>query len=71
MTSGTKRPGSPLEGGTTKSFIVGLANHGVPSPRVAHPQKLGGVTGTPDFPRGVDFPAEGTLFNYFVLFSAT
>lgn len=52
MTNGEKRPGSPLEGRTSKSFIVGSVNRGAPSPRVAHPQKLAGVAGTSDSHRG-------------------
>lgn len=59
MAGRRKRPGSALEGETTKLFIVGPMSHGVPSQRVAHPQ----VTETSGLSRGADGPAEGTLFH--------
>lgn len=64
MTGEGKRTGSPLEGGPTKFFIVGLANHRVPSPRVAHLQELTNTTKGPESLRGACTPAEGIFFRY-------
>lgn len=40
MPSGAKRPGSPLEGKTTKFLIAEQVDGQAPSQRVAHPRKL-------------------------------
>lgn len=63
MTGGEKRAGSPLEGGTTKLFIVGLGDHKMPSPRVARPQEPTEVTEVSDSFHRADAPAEGPFFH--------
>lgn len=61
MTRGAKRSGSPLEGGSTKLFIIGPANDRTPLPRVAHLQELTGATEAPDFHCEAHTLAEGTF----------
>jgi hypothetical protein len=67
MARGTKRCGSPLEGGSTK-FI--LLNNRIPAPPVAHLQERTEVTEITDFPRGAATPTEGTCSGHFYCFLA-
>ena len=67
MIRGTKRSGSPLDGGSAKLIIVGVAKNGVSS-RVAHPRELTEENDAPESLPGTGILAEGACFSHFCCF---